>query len=315
MSIPQELTALKQWVVAKPDKVPLNPRTGLKASVTEPLTWTDYATASGCVQSMPELKLVLGFVLTADDPFVCVDLDSHKTTDQTILDTHKAIYERLNSYSEKSPNGGVHIWVKGSLANGRKDSKRFIEVYPHSRFLTFTSNILNDVPIAERQEGIDWLLNTLPPDKPDAPPVESQPESQSDDEICRQAANASNGELFKDLWNGRWKERNYPSQSEADQALVNIIAFYCDNKQQCARIFHASELGKRPKAHRNDYLFHASYGIVTRAFDQKCPPINSELASFLAVIDPTKKVKRAVEGKKQIINSYPEPMNEDAFMV
>jgi hypothetical protein len=76
--------------------------------------------------------------------------------------------------------------------------------------------------------------------------------------------------LFKELYLGHWEGR-YLSQSEADQALANIIAFYTDNRTQCARIFHDSALGKRKKAHRQNYLYSDKYGIITRAFDKKLP--------------------------------------------
>ena len=44
-NIPMELRALPQWVVASADRVPLNPRTGQPASVTDPSTWATFEEA------------------------------------------------------------------------------------------------------------------------------------------------------------------------------------------------------------------------------------------------------------------------------
>ena len=49
----------------------------------------------------------------------------------------------------------------------------------------------------------------------------------SDDEIIKIANEATNGNLFKALWNS--DTSGYSSQSEAEQALANILAFYCGN--------------------------------------------------------------------------------------
>ena len=101
----EQLKSFRNWVVTYPqDKVPLNPITMQKASTIDPYTWCDYATAEACVKF--NRSLILGFVLT-NTPYSAVDLDTYKTKDQRILDRHKAIYERLSSYSELSPHDGV----------------------------------------------------------------------------------------------------------------------------------------------------------------------------------------------------------------
>ena len=266
----EELKQFNQFVVTYVlDKIPLDPKSGLRAAVDNPSTWSDYETANACLVNQP--GLTLGFVLTPNDPYVCVDLDTYKTSDSTIIQKHKAIYETFNSYSELSPHGGVHIWVKGKLNAGKKLSNEYIEVYPFSRYITVTGNSLNGSEIIERQSELESLVGQI-----DAVVNSSwvgAPQTRTDEEVCTMAANASNGNLFMQLWYGNWAGMDYPSQSEADLAFLNIVAFYTDNKEQVARIFYASQLfqksPKRKRKSKPDYLFHDKYGLITKAFDQK----------------------------------------------
>jgi primase-polymerase (primpol)-like protein len=251
------------------DKIPLNPVNGERAAVNDSSTWGTFEIASACLAK--DSRLTLGFVLTPNDPYVCVDLDTYKTTDPTIIQRHKEIYEALNSYSELSPHGGVHIWVKGKLNAGKKLSKEFIEVYPFSRYITITGDVVNPAPIVERQNELEALVGHI--ETVVASSWVGAAQTKTDEEICKMAAEASNGNLFMRLWYGDWAGMNYPSQSEGDLAFLNIVAFYTDNKEQVARIYFNSPLfqnsPKRKRKARPDYLFHEKYGLITKAFDQK----------------------------------------------
>lgn len=271
-----ELAAYPQFVVCYvADKIPLDPKTGQRAAVNDPSTWSSYEVANACI--MCNRFLTLGFVLTQDDPFTVIDLDTYKTFDPQVVNLHKQIYETFNSYSELSPSGGVHIWLKGQVETGRKESKLFYEIYPHSRFLTITGNSINDETINERQELLVELWQSLERRTNGHHKSIESVETQTDDAVIKQAAFASNGELFQALYLGKWQEHNYPSQSEADLAFLNIVAFYTDSKEQVARIFYNSPLflnsPKRKRKGKRDYLFHENYGLITKAFDQKNPPI------------------------------------------
>lgn len=68
---------------------------------------------------------------------------------------------------------------------------------------------------------------------------------------------------------GRWNEF-YPSQSEADFAFIDMVAFYTPNRAQVARIFRASALGQREKAARRDYVDR----MIARSFDRQLPPVD-----------------------------------------
>jgi hypothetical protein len=268
----QELTLYPNWVVTYPhDKIPLNPFTGNRADVTDPATWGDYGTANACVAA--NKHLLLGFVLT-DSPFSCIDLDTYKTTDPTTINQHRQICEWFDTYSEISPNGGVHLWCQGKLGiDGKRVPAQFMELYCNKRYITITKQSFGHDKIENRQNVLDEFMKWINHEqRAQITQPNSSPEVNTDDEVCKMAASALNGDLFKELYMGNWYGR-YPSQSEADLAFVNIVAYYTDSKEQTARIFHNSQLGKRIKAHRQKYLYDAKYGIITRAFDQKLPNI------------------------------------------
>ncbi|QHS51717.1 AAA family ATPase [Edaphobacter sp. 12200R-103] len=263
--------AHRQWVCHS-NKVPLNPRTGFNASVTNPDDWSDHAQAVSSAAANDGVGI--GFVLTASAGLVCIDLDTHKTTDPNVIALHEEIQRQFsNTYSERSPNGGSHFWMKGSIARSIRSSQDHIEIYNQDRYITFTGNAINNVPVQDCNGTLTALWERLNAgqSKANVPTLfGSQPQTGSDQEICNKAANASNGELFKTLWNGNWQGK-YPSQSEADQAFCNIVAFYTDNAEQVVHIFRASALGQRPKAQRNDYVGN----MVRKAFDQRLPlPFN-----------------------------------------
>ena len=266
-----ELRALKSWVLWKAEdigafkltKVPYQIN-GNKASVTNPSHWSSFDEVCSLVSSYSGI----GFVFSADDNYSFIDLDA--TSDQSLVQRQKQIFETFASYSELSPSGqGLHIIVKGSVPQGRR--RNSIEVYSNERYATFTGNVYLNEPIRECQVELTELWESLGSEKPTVLNFESQPETQSDQEIIKIASEAANGNKFQALFSGEFGGL-YPSQSEADYALINMIAFYTKNKMQVVRIFRMSVLGKRDKAKRLDYIGP----IVNNAFDRELPPIDMD---------------------------------------
>ncbi len=141
----RELAELRQWVCYRPDKVPLRASDGWPASTNNPQDWSIFDDAAKAAST--QIDTGVGLVLTAQDDLVCVDLDSYKTSDPVIQQLHADIENSLDTYCEESPNGGCHIWLKGSIPSNIKLSKYFVEIYDRNRYMTVTGKVVRDVPI------------------------------------------------------------------------------------------------------------------------------------------------------------------------
>lgn len=254
-NIPIELRNLRQWVCSGNDKKPLNPSTKQYASVTDSTTWGTYddALRSG----LP----YVGFVLTDNDPYTIIDLDEPQ--DPAQIKRHRSILDHFESYTEISMSGtGFHIIVKGSLPSGVRRDK--VEVYSNERYMICTGNVFKPLAIADYSESITKLHGEM---KSTAEVDLLDEESNiSDEKLVEMAMSASNSTKFNLLCNGDWKNPAfvkevagrtvplYPSQSDADFALITILAFYSRDNDQIKRLFRSSGLGKRDKALREDYL-------------------------------------------------------------
>jgi len=171
--IPRALRECAQWVVwktfikrqgkkVKKVKMPYDPKTGKPAQVNNPLTWGTYSEACRAAYRYDGL----GFVFTADDPFVGIDIDHCIDDDGRIREDAQELVDRFESYCEKSPSGtGLHIII---TADGLKDGRRGIrtddiEVYAQDRYFTVTGNAILDVPIQNGQAVLDELVSRIAP--------------------------------------------------------------------------------------------------------------------------------------------------------
>lgn len=266
-NIPLELQAINQWVpwhyedigALKPTKVP-------HGSVDNPSTWYSF---DKVVEVVAHGKADgIGFVFSDKGNYTGIDLDDVKG-DWLAMERQQKIYKEFDSYSEISPSGqGLHIIVKGKIPQGRKRS--FIEVYSSLRYFTFTGNVYNKKPIEDRQQLLASLWEQMGASIPQTMMFTGDKnEKETDEIIIQKASSATNRDKFIQLNSGEWKTL-YQSQSEADFAFIDIIAFYTQNRNQISRIFRSSKLGSRDKAKRNDYV----EWMINRSFDQMLPPID-----------------------------------------
>lgn len=292
--LPSELRALNQWVVwryeevegDKPTKVPYNPRTGHHASTTNPQTWSTFEFACQALAQSNGGYSGIGFVFTDRDDFTGIDLDAPKDENGKPIPIdpvdgarQQLIFQKMDSYSERSPSGlGLHIIVKARVPHGRK--RQGIEVYSSGRFFTMTGDVFHDVPISDRQELVNLLWTEMGPAAEPNYYAGDYTEHHSDADIWQQASQAKNGDLFTQLWGG--DTSGYFSASEADFALIDIIAFYTKHRIQIQRMFLASALGKREKyANAKPGRLSALMGyMVNKSFDRMLPPVD-----FSGVID------------------------------
>jgi len=266
-SIPEELKACNQWVMyrlmkkpgkVKPDRVPMRANFS-NASVTNPKTWCSFDDA---VFALKKKNFDgIGFVFTKDDSYCGIDMDSCVNPKTNIIESWaKDWIDKFASYTELSPSGtGVHIIVKGKLLSEKGKKKEDYEIYDRKRFFTFTGNIISPEysHIEERQEVAEEFYNFIADKqaiKTEIPLPEGQVLSSKEiEDIIKKAKAAANGEKFLKLFDGAWEELDHPSQSEADQALCNLLAYWTNcNPMGIDQLFRKSKL-YRDKWDRDDY--------------------------------------------------------------
>lgn len=236
-NIPKELKKLKQWCCWCGDKLPKNPHTGGNAQSNNPDTWGTFEEA---LQACEKYHFDgVGFQFA--NGYFGVDLD-HCLDDIDFVDE---FVETLGSYTEYSRSGnGIHIICKGTLPEGRR-RRGNVEMYNTGRYFIMTGNLYNDkyTTIKDCSETIKILHSKyLYEETPKVAPKVFQPIDLSDQEIIDKARNCKTGGVFQLLYSGQW-QGVYSSQSEADLALCNHLAFWCQkNAQQMDRIFRTSGL-------------------------------------------------------------------------
>lgn len=295
-NIPQELKELKQFVCWKSEnigakkstKVPYNALTGRPANVIDPTTWCSFVDACANAPAYSGI----GFVFSDNDPFTFIDLDDSQG-DEAAFARQIYIAKEFDSYSEISPSGkGLHIIIRGTVPNGRRRS--FVEIYSSQRYATMTGNVYNNKPIIDCQDKLTQLWEQMGGETPQTIAIKGDDkETYCDAEVIEQASNASNANKFTKLYNGYWQDI-YQSQSEADFALVDIIAFYTKNRAQIARLFRCSKLGNRSKALRKAYVD----AMINRSFDHTLPKV--DIDGFRNVVED--KIAADKLNNPQIVN-------------
>jgi hypothetical protein len=328
--IPEDLIWAKQWALAGPDnhgdyKAPygISPRGAFNVSPTQNIHWRDFTAVCDFAESNPPYGI--GYILSRTDPFTCIDLDvkNHincpnkvdkdgkpvEWTTQEQLDRFHKIIKAFDSYTEASASGqGVHIWVRGKIGEGCK--RDGVEVYSQERFIVCTGNVILDKAIEERQE----LLNTLVGEirNASAPKIEliDKEETESDEVILERGRTADNADKFNTLFSGDWS--GYPSQSEADLALLSIFTFYSKSNAQVRRLFRLSGLGKREKATKNDrYLNDTLRTIRSReAMEEQANVIGEAASARLMQAFEAEKFNEAITTQPVAAEPEPEPEHD-----
>ena len=278
-TMPSEMKLFPHWVCwkfenkggSKLSKVPYNPINGKRADVTAQNTWASFETA----YSQSKHYNGIGFVFSSENPFCLIDLDT--VYDPTEQSYQKWISENFNSYSEISPSGGLHIICQASIPSGKR--KSFVEIYSNNRFGTVTGNVYNPMPIVNLQDKVQALWDSIPTGINVFTGNIDGPEVLTDYEVWEKASNAENGAKFLSLWNGDINTYHQGDHSAADFAIINIIAFYTQNREQIKRIFRTSALGKRDKALREKYVDDT----ISKAFDRIVPQV--DVSSYVNTIN------------------------------
>ena len=260
--IPQDLKQIQAWVFwkfkqfpdeKKPRKIPYNPKTGYEAKVNEPETWGSY---NQSLKGHQKFK-ASGIGVMIRKGLIGIDLDNAVDDEGKVKSEAQKIISRIPTYWELSPSGkGFHGYVFGSLPQGHRTRKKLgdgssLEVYSSNRYFTVTGKSISQVnEISRNQDCADWLINhyELKPEKKSDSSTRGlgQKESFSSDskELIQKIRDSKKGWKFNQLFGGDWQE--YPSQSEADQSLCSILAFWTGNDPiQIDDIFRQSGLFRK----------------------------------------------------------------------
>ncbi len=166
--VPDDLTEWDQWVLWRYEKrgrqttkVPYSVR-GYRASSTNVRDWGPFDIALRVLTQDPSKYAGLGFVFSADDPFVGIDLDDSLDQSLVVKPWARGIVERFaDTYMEISPSGrGIKIWARGSLpANlpGVQVGDGSIELYDRARYFTVTGRAFRGAPLQVEDHGNDLL--------------------------------------------------------------------------------------------------------------------------------------------------------------
>lgn len=245
--IPLELKQLPHWVgwkyMQRPGedhkrKVPINAMDGQPAKSNDPTTWCDFDTA--CLGKERFGLDGIGFMFSGDGIFG-IDIDHCYDPETQELDPAAAeIIETVQSYTELSPSGtGIHILCKGALPEGRK-RRGAVEMYSTLRYFTVTGNQFGlEYPFSDCTERVAVMHRkylgeeeTAAGAQKAALPMSAGRGTNADmsvDAILRRMFDSKHGQKLQDLYNGSWERYGIGdgSQSSADQAFCNTLAFWC----------------------------------------------------------------------------------------
>jgi len=261
-TIPSDLRTRRQWVAWRWErtadgrwtKIPINARSGAKASATAPVTWGSFDAALAYAEGhgLPGV----GFVFSPVDAFTGIDLDGCRHPDSGALTAEAtAIVAALDSYTEVSPSGcGVHVIVEGAIPGERSRLGR-VEMYDAGRYFTMTGHRLPGTPatVEPRQAALDTFYRQTfgANGRHDPSPVTAGAARLSDDEVIAKARSAANGPKFVALWFGDTSGHG-ADDSATDLALLSLLSFWTQDPDQLDRLFRRSGL-MREKWERADY--------------------------------------------------------------
>lgn len=299
MSALAALDQYRQFILVKREgKIPCGPGAGgvwaVGVNAHDPANWLDRATADRTAAAWGP-GYGVGFVLTPNDPFVCLDIDKALLPNgQWDERVHEALRSLPNSACEVSDGGrGIHLWMRhaGLLPVDRviKNTALGMELYDRERFILLgrpgATGSIGDCP-----QVVNYAARYFPPKPKALPgagandgPREGWHGPTDDDELIARGrrlkadiGHALGGKAhFSDLWDGNVDvlARCYPATgggaspydgSSVDFAMVNALAYLtgCDGPRM-ERLLRRWVLW-RDKLEREDYL--------QMTFEGACPP-------------------------------------------
>lgn len=333
------LLAYRQWIIfklapranGKTDKTPLDARTGYACNAHNPEVWLDYGAAATTAQ-LWGAQYTVGFVLTANDPFWCLDIDGALQADGTWSPLSQQLCSALpGTVIEVSQSGkGLHVWGQGVVPPHRKKRVDLgIELYTEGQPIAIGSGWVGDMTRPCPTIGA-LALTMFPPvaagaEIPDDGPCAEWRGPKDDDDLIRRAlqsrsANATfgHGATFADLWdrNVAVLARAYPPDassskefdySSADMALASHLAFWTGKDvKRIERLMRRSKLYRPKWDEREDYFIERTIMGACGRCTQVCQdkPIEPAPVPALPASSP---VAAAAAAAATELAGYPAP--------
>lgn len=274
------LAAYRQFIVVrrvplasgKTDKIPLTP-TGEAADAHNPANWLSWQEAHERAVAWGEEVYGVGFVLTAADPFWCLDFDNCVQADGSWSQLLQDVAAQLGdgvAWEVSQSGKGAHAWGRGPVPpHAKKNVALGMELYTELRFILLSRPLSGNMDVECR--GIAAVAHRYFPAKVASAQAEEGPPRLVDEEVVRRmlASQGSTAAIFgggvhlRHLWERdlgalrqRWPADNEDGfdRSSADAALASHLAFWTGrNAAQMRRLMLQSGL-RRDKYDREDYL-------------------------------------------------------------
>lgn len=232
-------------------KMPYNPVNGDRARINDLRTFADFKTTlmAYAMGGYDGIGIAVGNGIGAFDIDHCIREDG------TLNDTAATVLSIFpTAYVEKSPSGkGLRgffcvpeDFVYDKTVYYINNRSKGLEVYvpgATNRFVTVTGDVYRTGEIPNDETAMTTLLDSLMKRNKQVQNTQLRHHSYLDDDaVIAHAEEASNSDKFKKLYAGDWEEL-YDSQSDADMALLSILAFWCGcDEEQMDRIFRTSGL-------------------------------------------------------------------------
>jgi putative DNA primase/helicase len=275
--IPDEMKALSRWVCwrAVPDpkshsgisKQPINPRTGGMAKSNDASTWTDFDTAVSASVDYAGI----GFMFYASG-YIGIDIDDRPVELAAYRNGERdnifgQMHDALQTYAELSQSGnGVHFIGRGTLPDKDFNNRDMgVEMYTGARFFVMTGNMISEyTDISDITESVrpfyaQYHTASKQKQKHPAEQLPLHAGNLSANDVVERAKHSRQGVKFSALYGG--DTSGYESPSEADMALCNMLAFWCQGDTALMdEIFRSSGL-MREKWDRKQS--GTTYGAIT----------------------------------------------------
>jgi putative DNA primase/helicase len=280
---------------AKPKKVPFDLARGQRIDPQNPANWLRFEDARGRDPAH------VGIVLTANDPYFCIDLDHHWDGAKWSPVVMDMLARFPGAYTEVSYSGdGIHLFGRATAPTDRKTKNPVygLELYDQLRFIAWTGKHAQGSPDVDCQAALDAMAALYLPMRdgsnvatawttthdPSSEPVADDQELIKKMVTARQSAavafggRASAPDLFYGVASAladSWPDgQGGYDASAADSALASHFAFWTGkNCERIERLMRMSALRRDKWDRRGDnYLHRTILGACAKVSSVYKPP-------------------------------------------